>query len=326
MQHPTKPAKLLDQVRAACRMRHLSLRTEKAYLGWIRRYIAFHGVRHPSGMGAAEVRAFLSHLAVEHHVAASTQNQALSALLFLYTTVLEQPLGDLGAVVRARRPKRLPLVLTPAEVRTVLSHLSGTHHLIASLLYGGGLRLLEGLRLRVKDLDFGQHLLVVRDAKGQKDRVTMLPEGLRVPLRRHLARVRLLHAEDLENGLGAVYLPDALAVKYPEAPRAWPWQYVFPSATVSDDPRTGERRRHHVHETTFQKAFYRAVQAAALPKPASPHTLRHSFATHLLEAGYDLRTVQELLGHKDVRTTMIYTHVLGRGTAVRSPFDTLPNP
>jgi integron integrase len=316
------PPKLLDQARDAARLRHLSLRTEKAYLGWIRRYVRFHGTRHPRELGAEQVREFLSHLAIEGNVAASTQNQALSALLFLYRTVLDLPLPDLDGVERARKPARLPVVLSREEVRAVLAELHGMHALIANLLYGAGLRLLEALRLRVKDVDFDLHTLLVREGKGSKDRITLLPDALIPDLRAQLERVRATHERDLAAGHGAVYLPHALARKYPAAERAFEWQYVFPAARLSVDPRSGEVRRHHLSPAAMQKAMTSAVRRARLSKRASCHTLRHSFATHLLDAGYDIRTVQELLGHQDVRTTMIYTHVLNRGgRAVRSPLD-----
>ena len=315
--------KLLHRLRRACRTRHLSLRTERAYLRWCGQYVRFHDLQHPLDLGEPDVRAFLEHLAVERAVAASTQNQALAALLFLYTHVLERPLGELGPIVRARRPKRLPVVLTSEEVAAVLAHLEGHHYLIVSLLYGSGLRLLEALRLRVKDLDFAYQQLIVRDGKGQKDRVTMLPASLEEPLRRHLQRVKMTHEDDRDAGFGAVYLPYALARKYPTAATAWGWQYVFPASRRSLDPRSGVERRHHLAEQAVQRVVRRAVQGAGLTKPASPHAFRHSFATHLLEDGADIRTVQELLGHKDVRTTMIYTHVLQRGVAVRSPLETL---
>ncbi len=315
--------KLLDQVRRTCRTRHLSLRTEQAYVRWTRRFVHHHGLRHPRELGEADVRAFLTHLAVERQVAASTQNQALSALLFLYAHVLERPLGALGEVVRAKRPKRLPVVMDRAEVRAVLAHLHGNHRLIASLLYGSGLRLLEGLRLRVKDIDVAHTQLIVRDGKGQKDRVTVLPNAVVEPLERHLRQVKLLHEKDLAEGYGAVYLPYALARKYPARARSWGWQYVFPASRRSRDPRSGVERRHHLSEKAVQKAVRQAVRAAGLNKPASCHSFRHSFATHLLEDGADIRTVQELLGHKDLRTTMIYTHVMGRGVAARSPLDSL---
>ena len=315
------PRKLLDQVRDAIRLKHYSIRTEQAYVNWIKRYIYFHNVRHPAEMGAPEVQAFLTHLAVEGNVAASTQNQALSALLFLYNAVLHQDLGPIDAM-RANKPKRLPSVLTKEEVHRVLGHLSGTHLLMVKLLYGSGLRLMECLRLRVKDLDFAQCQILVRDGKGEKDRVTMLPESVVVPLQDHLRIVKRTHEEDLAKGYGAVYLPYALERKYPNAEREWIWQYVFPANRLSVDPRSGIVRRHHIHESSLQKAVRAAAQATGIPKRISPHTFRHSFATHLLEAHYDIRTVQELLGHKDVRTTMIYTHVLNRGGLnVRSPLD-----
>jgi integron integrase len=314
--------RLLDQVRQTARLRHLSLRTERAYTGWVYRFVVFHGKRHPSSMGAVEVRRFLSHLAAAGRVSASTQNQALCALLFLYRDVLQLDLGRVDEVVRARRTRRIPAVLTRDEVRLVLAHLDGTHALIAGLLYGGGLRLMEALRLRVKDLDFARNAVVVRQGKGDKDRVVMLPGTLKERLREHLASVRVLHERDLRNGLGAVELPNALARKKPGAERWWTWQYVFPSERLSTDPRSGRRGRHHVSESSVQKAIARAVRLAGVPKTAGCHTLRHSFATHLLEDGYDIRTVQELLGHADVRTTMIYTHVLNRGgKGVRSPLD-----
>lgn len=292
-------------------------------MGWVRRYVVFHGKRHPSELGAAEVAAFLTHLAVRGKVAASTQNQALNALVFLYRHVLEQPLPDeLDGIVRAKKPARLPVVLTRDEVQRVLSQLEGVYALVGGLLYGSGLRLLEALRLRVKDLDSAPRQLTVRDGKGAKDRVTMLPERLVEPLQAHLRGVRHLHRQDLGAGNGAVHLPGALARKYPSAATAWGWQYVFPAPALAVDPRTGVLRRHHLHESSVQKAVGAAVRRAGIEKRASCHTLRHSFATHLIEAGYDIRTVQELLGHSDVRTTMIYTHVLNRGgRGVRSPLD-----
>jgi integron integrase len=317
----SKP-KLLDQVRHAVRVRHYSRRTEDAYVRWVRRFVLFHGKRHPSEIGAQEVSAFLSHLASEENVAASTQNQALNALVFLYRCVLERPPPELGGVVRAKRPGRLPTVFTRGEVQSVLANLSGATALAAGLLYGSGLRLLEGLRLRVKDLDLEHGQLVVRDGKGRRDRVSVLPGRLAEPLRLHLRRVRVLHEDDLRDGYGAVYLPDALARKYPNAPRSWAWQYIFPARQRAPDPRSGEVRRHHLSESAVQKAVAGAIRNSGIAKPGSCHTFRHSFATHLLEAGYDIRTVQELLGHKDVRTTMIYTHVLNRGgMGVRSPLD-----
>lgn len=316
------PPRLLDQVREAIRLRHYSIRTEQAYTDWIRRFILFHGKRHPREMGAAEVERFLTHLAVEGRVAASTQNQALSALLFLYRTVLKVDLPWLGEMTRAKRPGRLPVVLTVEEVRRVLARIDGQQGLMADLLYGAGLRLLECVRLRVKDLDFEMRQITVRDGKGEKDRMTMLPQSVLEPLRAHLEKVKVLHAHDLEEGFGEVYLPYALDRKYPDASREWGWQYVFPAAGRSVDPRSGKERRHHVDEQTLQRAMKKAVRAAGLTKPASCHTLRHSFATHLLQSGYDIRTVQELLGHQDVATTMIYTHVLNRGgSGVISPLD-----
>lgn len=279
-------------------------------------------MRHPAEMGGPEVARFLSYLASERGVAASTQNQALNALVFLYRHVLEQPLGEMEGIVRAKRPTRLPTVLTRAEANVVLDQLGGTERLVASLLYGSGLRLLESLRLRVKDVDFTMNQLIVRDGKGRKDRATMLPDRLHASLRSHLRNVRRFHEDDLQAGFGAVYLPDALARKYPNAARSWVWQYVFPAPKRSRDPRSGEVRRHHASESSVQKAVAGAVRRSGISKLASCHTFRHSFATHLLEAGYDIRTVQELLGHSDVRTTMIYTHVLNRGgRGVRSPLD-----
>jgi len=314
--------KLLDRVRAALRARHYSLRTEEAYAGWIRRFILFHGKRHPDGMGEGEINAFLSSLATEGRVAASTQNQALSALLFLYRHVLEKPFPEMTALVRARRPSRLPVVLTRDEVRRVLASLGGEPRLVATLLYGSGLRLMEALRLRVKDLDLSRNEILVRDGKGQKDRVTMLPAALKPDLAAHLRTVRSRHDAELARGSGDVHLPDAIRIKYPGAAKSWPWQYVFPAGRESADPRGGEIRRHHLPETAVQRAVKRAVDDAGIAKPASCHTLRHSFATHLLESGYDIRTIQELLGHRDVATTMIYTHVLNTGgRGVRSPLD-----
>jgi integron integrase len=320
----TQPPKLLEQVREAIRTRHYSLRTEDTYLSWIKRFILFHGKRHPRDMGLQEVQQFLSHLAVAGHVAASTQSQALSAILFLYQQVLKQDIGWLHDIVRAKQPQRLPVVLTQDEVAKVLRQLSGVTWIMGTILYGAGLRLLECLRLRVKDLDFSYHQIVVRDGKGQKDRVTMLPQYVKTPLQTHLQDVKQLHARDLDAGRGAVYLPDALERQYPNAHRDWMWQYVFPAAQLSRDPRTGIVRRHHTHEQVLQRAVHGAVRQAGVSKPATCHTFRHAFATHLLEAGYDIRTVQELLGHKDVSTTMIYTHVLNRGgRGVKSPADLL---
>lgn len=314
--------KLLDRMRAEIRLRHYSLRTEQAYVDWARRYILFHGKQHPQALGAEAVRDFLSYLASERNVSASTQNQAKSALLFLYREVLKIELPWLDEVIAAKASRRLPVVLTPTEARRLLDATSGTMGLIAALLYGTGMRLLEGLRLRVKDVEFERREIVVREAKGNKDRVTVLPENLILPLRTHLEKVRALHERDLGAGFGEVQLPDALAVKYPNAPRAWAWQFVFPSGSRSFDPRSGVERRHHVHESSVQRAVREAAKLARIAKPVSPHVLRHSFATHLLQAGYDIRTVQELLGHKDVATTMIYTHVLNKGgRGVVSPLD-----
>lgn len=314
--------RLFDQVRDEIRLRHYSIRTEHTYLGWIKRFILFHNKRHPRAMGAPEITRFLTHLAVQGRVSASTQNQALNAILFLYREILKVDLPWLDGIQRAKKPVRLPVVLSRDEVRSLLAQLDGTRWLIVSLIYGSGLRLTEALRLRVKDLDFHYKQLVIRDAKGQKDRVTTLPESLIEPLRQHLTRVKECHHLDLREGFGRVELPYALAKKYPQADREWSWQYVFPSANRSKDPRSDAVRRHHVHESAIQKAVKNAVRAARIVKPASVHTLRHSFATHLLEAGYDIRTVQELLGHSDVSTTMIYTHVLQKGgRGARSPLD-----
>ena len=314
--------KLLDQVRERIRVKHYSLRTEDAYLHWIRRFILFHGKRHPREMGGPEVEAFLSHLATVGQVAPSTQNQALSALLFLYREVLALELPWLDGVVRAKRSQHVPVVLTENEVRALLARLDGTKWLAACLLYSTGMRLLEGLRLRVKDVDFERREITVRDGKGAKDRRTMLSERLLEPLRTHLAKVRELHEQDLAGGFGEVHLPFALARKYPKAGRSWPWQFVFPSGSRSTDPLDGVIRRHHLDEKILQRAVSAAGRAAGISKPVSPHILRHSFATHLLSAGYDIRTVQELLGHSDVSTTMIYTHVLNKGgRGVTSPLD-----
>lgn len=314
--------RLLDQVRGRIRFKHYSLRTEQAYVDWIKRFIRHFGKRHPRDMGATEVQEFLTHLAVAGRVAASTQNQAKSALLFLYKEVLEVELPWLDDIESAKRPARLPVVLTVAEVVALLSRLEGGHALIGRLLYGTGLRLMECLRLRVKDVLFERGELLVRDGKGFKDRVTMLPPSLAPALRVQLDRARALHSRDLAAGHGEVHLPYALDRKYPQAGREWMWQYVFPTGQISVDPRTGALRRHHVHDQAVQRAIRAAARAAGIDKPATPHTLRHSFATHLLEGGYDIRTVQELLGHSDVKTTMIYTHVLNRGgRGVVSPIE-----
>jgi len=316
--------KLLDRLRLALRTRHGSPRTEEAYVAWCRRFILFHRKRHPAELGPAEITAFVTHLAVHEHVSASTQNQALSALLFLYRTVLGRPLGRIDGIVHAKRPKRLPVVLTRDEVRAVLSRLHGTSWLMAWLLYGTGLRLSECLNLRVKDVDLERGQIVLRRGKGQKDRVTVLPGSERPRLDEHLARVRQIHERDLARGLGAAPLPDAVARKYPNAAREWRWQFIFPAGRITRDPRYGPPCRFHLHESAIQRAVAGAVRAAGITKHATVHTMRHSFATHLLQDGYDIRTVQELLGHADVRTTMIYLHVLNRGAlAVRSPADQL---
>jgi integron integrase len=312
----------LDRLREKIRLKHYSIRTEQSYVDWAKRYILFHQKKHPREMGGAEVAAFLTHLAVDRHVSASTQNQALNALVFLYREVLEIELGDIGEATRAKKPLRRPVVLTREEVGRVLHELDGTARLMGELLYGTGMRLMEGIRLRVKDVDFGMNQVLIRDGKGMKDRVTMLPQKIQPDLRAHLEEVKRRHQRDVSSGDGRVFLPEALSAKYPNADREWGWQYVFPSEYVSQDPRSGVVRRHHVHETYLQRAMKGAVRRAGLVKPASVHTLRHSFATHLLEAGQDIRTVQELLGHKDVATTMIYTHVLNRGgLGVKSPLD-----
>jgi len=320
----SNPPRLLAQVRRALRVHRYSYRTEQAYVSWVRRYIVFHRRRHPAELGAESIRTFLSALAVEHHVAASTQNQALAALLFLYREVLHREIEWVEDLVRAKRPRRLPVVLTRAEVGNLLGQLEGVPWIMAMLLYGGGLRLMECHRLRIKDVDFERREIVVREGKGGGDRVTMLPMRVIEPLRRHLRSVHAAHRRDLAAGFGRVLLPDALARKWPHAEREWTWQWVFPSAKLAIDPRSGTRRRHHVHASVLQRAIQLAARAAGLRKPVGPHTLRHCFATHLLEGGYDIRTVQELLGHRDVGTTMIYTHVLNRGArAVESPADRL---
>ena len=316
--------RLLDQVRDALRVRHYSLRTEESYLQWIKRFILFHGKRHPTEMGEQEITAFLTFLAVDKHVSPSTQNQALSALLFLYKQVLEQELDWMDDIVRAKRSERIPEVLSPDQVRQLINHLAGTHQLMARLLYGTGMRLMEVVRLRVRDVDFHYRQITVRSGKGNKDRVTVLPASLFEAMKAHLTRVKALHVKDLAEGGGSVYLPYALAQKYPSADREWGWQYVFPAPTRSRDPRSGAVRRHHVYEQNLQRAIKQAVVRLGFPGKVSTHTLRHSFATHLLEGGSDIRTVQELLGHADVKTTMIYTHVLRRGgRGIMSPLDRL---
>lgn len=318
----SRPRMLLDVVRETIRLKHYSYRTEVSYINWIKRYLDFHGLRHPREMGSTEIEAFLSYLAVDQQVAASTQNQALSALLFLYREVLRLELDLRVDAVRAKPSRYLPTVLTQSEARAVIGQLLGVYRLVVQLLYGSGLRQTECLQLRVKDVDFGHHQLVVRDAKGGESRVTMLPDSAVESLEEHLQAVKRLHQQDLEQGYGSVYLPFALERKYPNADRQWIWQYVFPSERRSCDPRSGIIRRHHLDPSGLQKAVKQATRAAGIEKRVSCHTFRHSFATHLLQNGYDIRTVQELLGHKDVKTTMIYTHVLNRGgRGVRSPLD-----
>lgn len=318
----TNKPKLLDQVRDVLRRKHYSIRTEQSYIDWIKRFIIYHHKRHPSDMAEEEVAQFLTHLARDLNVAPSTQNQALSALLFLYKQVLKHEIGWLEKVERAKKPPKLPVVLSRAEVKRVFAHLHGTPKLMAGLLYGSGLRLMECVRLRMKDIDFELAQISVRDAKGGKDRVTMLPLNLAEPLQRHLLRIKAQHEQDLEDGFGRVHLPFAIGRKFPNAASDWAWQYVFPSSRLSIDPRSGTRRRHHMAEGILQSALKRAVDAAGITKRANCHSLRHSFATHLLARGHDIRTVQELLGHKDVSTTMIYTHVLNKpGVGVKSPLD-----
>lgn len=317
-------SRLMERVRDAIRARHLSLRTEEAYCMWVRRFIVFHGKRHPQEMGEGEINTFLSHLASARNVSAATQNQALAAILFLYREVLNRDLTRLEGVIRAKKPKRLPVVLTRAEVKAVLSHMEGEKALMAALLYGAGLRVNECLGLRVKDLDFERGEITVRAGKGGKDRVTILPSSLKEPLLDHLVALKHVHGENLRAGMGRVHLPDALDRKYPSAPEEWPWQWVFPATGYCRHPRTGTVARYHIHERVIQRAVKEAARKAGIAKLVHCHTFRHSFATHLLESGYDIRTVQELMGHKDVTTTMIYTHVLNRGgMGVRSPADTL---
>ena len=318
----TRP-KLLDQVRSVLRTKHYSLRTEEAYIGWIKRFILFNNKKHPMEMGEQEINRFLTHLAVNDHVSASTQNQALCAIVFLYKHVLKQKLGDFGEeLVWAKKPKKLPVVFTKEEAKAVLSHLSGTYWIMAMLLYGSGLRLMECIRLRIQDVDFGYNQIIVRDGKGEKDRVTMLAEKVKVPLQDHLVKVKKLHKADLKAGYGTVHLPYALERKYPNANREWCWQYVFPAHEISTDPRTGIRQRHHIHESVLRRAVKIAIRNTGIAKHAGCHTFRHSFATHLLKDGYDIRTVQELLGHKSVNTTMVYTHIINKGgLGVKSPAD-----
>lgn len=317
---------LLDQVRDVIRKKHYSIRTEQAYVERVKRFVLFHNKRHPKYMGEKEISEYLSHLATEQKVAASTQNQALNAIVFLYKHVLRIELGDFGHIERSKRPERLPTVMAKSEVSRVLAAMSGTYGLMTKLIYGCGLRLMECVRLRIKDIDFERNQVIVRDGKGMKDRVTMLPEQLKPSLLEHLARVKVIHEQDIQKGLGEVYLPFALERKYPNAAKEWGWQYVFPSERISKDHRSGKIRRHHLNESGLQRAVQSAARSAGLSKPVSPHTFRHSFATHLLESGYDIRTVQELLGHKDVSTTMIYTHVINKGgMGAESPLDMLPS-
>lgn len=316
--------RLLNQVRDVLRVQHYSIRTEESYLQWIKRFIYFHQKRHPREMGAKEIQAYLTHLAVNRNVSPSTQNQALCALLFLYQKVLKMDLPWLDDITRAKKPRRLPVVFSKDEVRSLLSQFDGTRWLVFSLLYGTGMRIMECVRLRVKDVDFEKREITIRSGKGDKDRLTMLPAPLIDPLYMHLEKVRHLHEQDLKDGYGTVYLPYALERKYPNASREWGWQYVFPSKNTSTDPRSGVRQRHHINEQSLQKAMKQAIRQAGIAKPGSVHCLRHSFATHMLEDGYDIRTVQELLGHKDVKTTQVYTHVLRRGPrGVRSPLEML---
>jgi integron integrase len=316
-----KPKKLLDQVREAMRFKHYAYRTEETYVQWIRRYILFHGKRHPKDMGRPEIEAFLTDLAVNQQVAASNQNQALSAVLFLYHQILGLEIAGINAV-RANQPRNLPVVLTKTEALAVIQTIDGPHQLVVKLLYGSGLRLSEALRLRIKDLDFAQQQIVFRDGKGRKNRITMLPASALTELQDHLVGVGRQHQQDLGRGFGSVYLPFALERKYPNANRDWIWQYVFPAGRIVKDPRSGEMRRHHLHESGIQKAVKQAGRQAGIAKKVGCHTFRHSFATHLLESGYDIRTIQELLGRQDVKTTMIYTHVLNRGgRGVKSPLD-----
>ena len=321
---PPRPPKLMDRMTTALRARHYSPRTETSYAHWVRRYILFHKLRHPLELAEPEINSFLTHLAVDGKVSASTQNQALSALLFLYRHVLDREVGDIGALIRARRPRHLPVVLTRDEVKAVISHLFVEKRIIAMLLYGAGFRLMECLRLRVQDVDFDLNQITVRDGKGKKDRVTMLPQSVKPMLVEHLRKVKSIHNKDLNDGWGQVVLPSALDRKYPAASGAWEWQWVFPQERRWRNPQTRKEGRHHIDESLVQRAVKEAVSRAGLTKRASCHTFRHSFATHLLESGYDIRTVQELLGHSDVKTTMVYTHVLNRGPAgIRSPIDNL---
>lgn len=316
--------KLLTQLSQAMRSRHYSRKTESTYIHWIKRFIFFHHVRHPKDMAEPEINAYLTHLAVKEHVSSSTQNQALCAIIFLYKYVLNRKIGDIGEVIRAKQSRYIPVVMTKDEVKAVVGNLTGDKKLMISLMYGTGLRLMECLRLRVQDIDFGRNEITVRDGKGAKDRITMLPESLKEPLRQHLVKTKSVHESDIKDGWGYVLMPYALDRKYPNAPRDWRWQWVFPQEKRWKNTKTGEQGRHHVHETLLQKAVKEAVMKSGIAKRIGCHTFRHSFATHLLENGYDIRTIQELLGHKDISTTMIYTHVLSKGGhGVRSPFDSL---
>jgi integron integrase len=314
--------RLLDQVRQIIRVKHYSLRTEESYINWIKRFIFFHNKKHPIEMGEKEIGEFITHLAKNEKVSASTQNQALCAIVFLYKNVLIKELDNTISIYWSKRPKKLPVVFTQSEAIKVLGKLKGTHWLVGMLLYGSGLRLSESLELRVKDVDFGYNQIRVRDSKVEKDRSTMLPQKIVQPLKEHMNKVKAIHEEDLKNGFGTVYLPYAIEKKYPNAKYEWNWQYIFPATKISTDPRSGVERRHHLYDTVIQKAVKQAIRDAGITKHASCHTFRHSFATHLLESGYDIRTIQELLGHKNVETTMIYTHVINQGgKGVRSPAD-----
>ena len=316
--------KLLTQVRQVIRTKHYSRRTEEAYVNWIRKFILFHNKRHPAEMGEKEIAEFLSHLAMKRNVSASTQNQALCAIIFLYREIIHKKIGEIEELVWAKKPKRIPTVFSRSEIKAILSNLNGAKWLMASLMYGSGLRLRECLQLRIKDIDFEYKQIIVRSAKGEKDRVTVLPEKLIIPLKNHIAKVKLLHERDLRDGFGSVYLPDALDRKYPNAQFEFGWQWLFPAPNISTDPKTGIRRRHHQGDWAIQRAIKQAKNKAGIIKHASCHNLRHSFATHLLEDGYDIRTIQELLGHEDINTTMVYTHVLNKGgLGVRSPTDKL---
>lgn len=320
MFNATHKTKLVDQVRLQIRTRHYSIKTEETYINWIKRYVFFHNKKHPNQMGEKEINQFLSFLAVKKQVSASTQNQALCALLFLYRHVLQKSLGDFGHVIRAKRTRKIPVVFSRDEVKKIMANLSGRNRLMAMLLYGSGLRIMECLRLRVKDIDFDYKQIIVRDGKGEKDRVTMLVTSIVESLQNHLKRVKNVHKNDLHSGHGKVNLPYALERKYPNANKEWGWQYVFPSSKLASDPRDGIIRRHHLSESALQRVVKAAIKKVGITKPASCHTFRHSFATHLLEDGYDIRTIQELLGHKNLDTTMIYTHVLNKGAlSVKSP-------